>query len=209
MGPIACQGRSHGERLNRSVVCNEFAARLDGVQPGALRTAIDQHRAWFWSDPERHRRGRLDLEFARREVVGGAFRRLGVEVPPIAEEIGLAYATRREDTVEPFPGAVETLGTLKDRGVRLALVTNGNAESQRRKIDRFGLEPRYIDMVFEILDDLQHGEGKTIVMVEQNAKKGLEFADLGYVLVSGQLAKAGPGDELLADPDVGRLFLGG
>jgi len=72
-----------------------------------------------------------------------------------------------------------------------------------------GLEPRFIDMVFEILDDLQHGEGKTIIMVEQNAKKGLEFADLGYVLVSGQLAKAGPGDELLQDPDVGRLFLGG
>ena len=72
-----------------------------------------------------------------------------------------------------------------------------------------GLEPRFIDMVFEILGDLQHGEGKTIVMVEQNAKKGLEFADLGYVLVSGQLARAGPGDTLLDDPDVGRLFLGG
>ena len=72
-----------------------------------------------------------------------------------------------------------------------------------------GLEPRFIDMVFEILDDLQHAEGKTIVMVEQNAKKGLEFADIGYVLVSGQLAMAGPGDELLADPEVGRLFLGG
>ena len=72
-----------------------------------------------------------------------------------------------------------------------------------------GLEPRFIDMVFEILDDLQHGEGKTIIMVEQNAKKGLEFADIGYVLVSGELAKAGPGDDLLADPEVGRLFLGG
>jgi branched-chain amino acid transport system ATP-binding protein len=72
-----------------------------------------------------------------------------------------------------------------------------------------GLEPRFIDMVFEILDDLQHSEGKTIVMVEQNAKKGLEFADIGYVLVSGELAKAGTGEELLADPDVGRLFLGG
>ncbi len=72
-----------------------------------------------------------------------------------------------------------------------------------------GLEPRFIDMVFEILADLQKGEGKTIVMVEQNAKKGLEFADLGYVLVSGQTALAGPGDELLADPRVGRLFLGG
>ena len=72
-----------------------------------------------------------------------------------------------------------------------------------------GLEPRYIDMVFDILGRLQHEDGKTIVMVEQNAKKGLEFADLGYVLVSGETALAGTGDELLANPDVGRLFLGG
>ena len=72
-----------------------------------------------------------------------------------------------------------------------------------------GLEPRFIDMVFEILDDLQNVEGKTIIMVEQNAKKGLEFADVGYVLVSGQLAMAGTGEELLQDPEVGRLFLGG
>lgn len=72
-----------------------------------------------------------------------------------------------------------------------------------------GLEPRFIDMVFEILADLQQVEGKTILMVEQNAKKGLEFADIGYVLVSGQLAKAGKGSDLLADDDVGRLFLGG
>jgi branched-chain amino acid transport system ATP-binding protein len=72
-----------------------------------------------------------------------------------------------------------------------------------------GLEPRFIDMVFEILDDLQNHEGKTIIMVEQNAKKGLEFADIGYVLVSGETAIAGPGDELLENPEVGRLFLGG
>ena len=72
-----------------------------------------------------------------------------------------------------------------------------------------GLEPRFIDMVFEILDDLQRKDGKTIVMVEQNAKKGLAFADLGYVLVSGETAIAGAGDDLLQNPDVGRLFLGG
>lgn len=72
-----------------------------------------------------------------------------------------------------------------------------------------GLEPRFIDMVFEILHDLQHNDGKTIIMVEQNAKKGLEFADLGYVLVSGRLAMAGPGGALLENPEVGRLFLGG
>jgi branched-chain amino acid transport system ATP-binding protein len=72
-----------------------------------------------------------------------------------------------------------------------------------------GLEPRFIDMVFEILGDLQHNHGKTIIMVEQNAKKGLEFSDIGYVLVSGHLALAGKAKDLLADPDVGRLFLGG
>ena len=72
-----------------------------------------------------------------------------------------------------------------------------------------GLEPRFIDMVFEILDDLQNKEGKTIIMVEQNAKKGLEFADIGYVLVSGELAIAGKGSELLENPKVSELFLGG
>ncbi len=55
----------------------------------------------------------------------------------------------------------------------------------------------------------QQNEKKTIIMVEQNAKKGLEFADIGYVLVSGQTAIAGKGDDLLNNPDVGRLFLGG
>ena len=72
-----------------------------------------------------------------------------------------------------------------------------------------GLEPRYIQMVFEILDDLQKNEKKTIILVEQNAKKGLDFADIGYVLVSGETAIAGKGDDLLNNPDVGRLFLGG
>ncbi|MFL2798523.1 MAG: ABC transporter ATP-binding protein [Paracoccaceae bacterium] len=72
-----------------------------------------------------------------------------------------------------------------------------------------GLEPRFIDMVFEILDDLQKKDGKTIIMVEQNAKKGLAFADVGYVLVSGETAIADKGDDLLKNPDVGRLFLGG
>jgi branched-chain amino acid transport system ATP-binding protein len=46
-------------------------------------------------------------------------------------------------------------------------------------------------------------------MVEQNAKKGLEFADIGYLLVAGSVAMADIGDNLLKHPDVERLFLGG
>jgi branched-chain amino acid transport system ATP-binding protein len=72
-----------------------------------------------------------------------------------------------------------------------------------------GLEPRFINMVFEILGDLQKNQGKTIIMVEQNAKKGLEFCDIGYVIVSGELVLADYGDQLLKDPEVGKLFLGG
>ena len=72
-----------------------------------------------------------------------------------------------------------------------------------------GLEPRAIDMIFEMLADLRDQGGKTLVLVEQNARKGLEFAEAGYVLVAGQLVKAGPGKEVLADPKMGRLFLGG
>ena len=64
-------------------------------------------------------------------------------------------------------------------------------------------------MVFEILMDLKEKDGTTIVMVEQNAKRGLEFADVGYVLVSGELVMASAGRELAADPHVGELFLGG
>ena len=72
-----------------------------------------------------------------------------------------------------------------------------------------GLEPKFIDMVFEILNDLQHNEGKTIMMVEQNEKKGLEFADIGYEMVSGKLNIEGKGSDLLDNPKVGELFLGG
>ena len=72
-----------------------------------------------------------------------------------------------------------------------------------------GLEPRFINMVFEILGDLQKNQGKTIIMVEQNAKKGLEFSDIGYVIVSGELVLADHGSQLLENPEVGKLFLGG
>ena len=72
-----------------------------------------------------------------------------------------------------------------------------------------GLEPRAIGMIFDTLRELRDEGGKTLVLVEQNARKGLEFADAGYVLVAGRLVKAGHGKQLLADPDMGRLFLGG
>jgi branched-chain amino acid transport system ATP-binding protein len=72
-----------------------------------------------------------------------------------------------------------------------------------------GLEPRTVDLVFAMLERLQRVEGRTVVMVEQNARKGLEFADLGYVLVAGHLVLADRAARVRENPEVGRLFLGG
>jgi len=72
-----------------------------------------------------------------------------------------------------------------------------------------GLEPRAVETVFEMLERLQRDEGKTIIVVEQNARKGLQFADIGYVIVSGRLALADQAADLLKNPRVSRLFLGG
>ena len=70
------------------------------------------------------------------------------------------------------------------------------------------LEPRAIDMIFDTLAELRDVQGTTLILIEQNARKGLEFADIGYVLVAGRVVKAAKGRELLDDPDIGRLFFG-
>jgi ABC-type branched-subunit amino acid transport system ATPase component len=71
-----------------------------------------------------------------------------------------------------------------------------------------GLAPLLVDMIFEKIRDV-NASGVSVLMVEQNAKKSLELADHAYVLVNGQNRIDGPGDALLDDPEVGRLYLGG
>lgn len=72
-----------------------------------------------------------------------------------------------------------------------------------------GLEPRYAELVFETLRDLQRTDGMSILLVEQNVRLGLQFADLGCVLVAGEVALAGAADTLARDATIGRMFLGG
>jgi branched-chain amino acid transport system ATP-binding protein len=72
-----------------------------------------------------------------------------------------------------------------------------------------GLEPRAIDDVFQMLKLLQVDRGKTIIIAEQNVRKGLEFADVGCVLVSGRIAIVDEARALLKNPNIATLFLGG
>ena len=150
-------------------VCTKFAPRINGLKSEKLLAAIDETRAWYWGDPERHRRGRLNLNRARREIVAAAFLKLNIDAPGVANEIADSYTLEREEAVRLFPGATDTLSRLRDRGIRLALITNGNAEAQRRKIDRFALAP-----LFDyILIEGEFGVGKPDESVYLHALKQL------------------------------------
>src|SRR4051812_5690345 len=85
----------------------------------------------YWGDPERHRRGRLELDAARREVVRLALVELGIESPSLAAKIGDAYGYHRDVGMEPLPDAIETVQWLKESGCALALLTNGAGPAQR------------------------------------------------------------------------------
>ena len=130
-------------------VCDRFAAEVPGLTPDQLLAEIDRVRDWYWSDPDRHRRGRLDLERARQELVGMALEALGADRPDLARRIVRDFSALRDEALRPFPGAIETLRRLRQRGVRLALVTNGSSAAQRRKIDRFGLAPLFDLVIIE------------------------------------------------------------
>ena len=70
-----------------------------------------------------------------------------------------------------------------------------------------GLEPRARRGVFDLLTEL-NASGRTILLVEQNARSGLEIAHHGAVLDRGVVQLAASGSELLSDRDIGRLYLG-
>ena len=71
-----------------------------------------------------------------------------------------------------------------------------------------GLSPRFVDEVFDKIVDLAR-EGLTVMLVEQNAARALEIADRGYVLELGRNRLAGSGRDLLENPEVRTLYLGG
>lgn len=71
-----------------------------------------------------------------------------------------------------------------------------------------GLAPAFVDKVFERITDVNR-MGVTVLMVEQNARAALAMSDRGYVLDLGQNRFQGPAGDLLDDPKIAELYLGG
>ncbi len=124
----------------------------------------------YWGEPARAAAGRLDLFSSRREVLYWAaccyFEaadvstldeqwRAGKRVVHSARfgehwfAIADAYTRAKEEAVAPFDGAADVLRAVREAGFKLALVTNGGAEFQRRKLRRYGLESFFDSIVIE------------------------------------------------------------
>lgn len=71
-----------------------------------------------------------------------------------------------------------------------------------------GLAPMLVNEIFRTIMDFKH-EGRTILLVEQNAKKALQCADRGYVLETGNIVLTGSGESLLKSEEVQAAYLGG
>lgn len=150
-------------------ICNEIASEVDGLAPEDLFKAITGRRDWFWSSPEKARLGRLDLDSARREIVGAALHAMDVESSSFADRVADLYSDRRWEAIELSPGALDVLSELRRRGTALALVTNEGSKSQRRSIDRFGL----IDFFDHVQIEGEFGLGKPDRRVFENVLAGL------------------------------------
>ena len=140
-----------------------------GVPPAALAGAILRARRWFWDDPERHRRERVNMMGAWQKITSRALDEMGAPDEGLARAVAQDFAERRWQCMTLFSGARETLEAIKRRGVLLALVTNGDASHQRRKVEQHDLG-RFFDV---ILIEGEFGAGKPDEAVYHHVLAGL------------------------------------
>jgi branched-chain amino acid transport system ATP-binding protein len=132
-----------------------------------------------------------------------------------------AFIRRDSDIAADIGKVFERFPVLAERREQMAATLSGG-EQQMLAIGRaliarpslllldepsLGLAPKFITRIFQTLRELRK-EGKTILLVEQNARQALQIADRGYVMERGRIVLSGNGGELLTNPEVQRTYLG-
>jgi branched-chain amino acid transport system ATP-binding protein len=132
-----------------------------------------------------------------------------------------AYVRRDKEIDADIDAVFARFPALAERRAQLAATLSGG-EQQMLAIGRalvarprlllldepsLGLAPKFVTRILQSLTDLKR-EGKTILLVEQNARKALQIADFGYVMERGRIVLSGTGESLLDNPEVQRTYLG-
>lgn len=136
------------ERSWRTVL-DEYRTSRPDADIDTLYETIKRVNRWYWSDPERHRIGRNDLAESRRVTMLLAADELTWFSRDDAVRIADRYSFVRNENIFLIPGAHEFLSALTARGIRLALVTNGESHLQRHKLARFDLAKYFPHMFIE------------------------------------------------------------
>lgn len=138
-------------------------------------------------------------------------------------ELGaVAAGSHITDMPKRLEAALDRFPALRKKADRQASTLSGGEQKQLEIVrgllldptlvlidePSIGLSPMLVQETFAILMELR-SKGVTILMVEQNARSALEISDEGLVLELGQTRMQGPAADILADPRVGQLFLGG
>jgi branched-chain amino acid transport system ATP-binding protein len=140
----------------------------------------------------------------------------------VRENLDMGAFTRTDDYTAELEQVYQIFPLLEERGRQQAGLMSGG-ERQMVAIGRAlmvkprlllldeptaGLSPKFIDLIFERVLAI-NALGISVLMVEQNARKALSLAHRGYVLVTGANRYDDTGPNLLANPEVAEMFLGG
>jgi len=128
-----------------------------------------------------------------RKRVGDDMERMFVKFPRLKERIGQAA------------------GTLS--GGEQQMLAIARALMSRPRLVMFdepslGLAPNFVENIFELILEIRR-EGTTVLMVEQNAYAALDMCDRSYLLETGRVVHQGSAEEMIANPDIRRAYLGG
>jgi branched-chain amino acid transport system ATP-binding protein len=189
-------------------------SRLVPVEPGTRMTYMQKNLLEYTPDKVVSILGMSHVPEGRR-----IFENLTVmenlRLAAFARRDHRAVETDLERVFSIFPRlkerASQKAGTLS--GGEQQMLAVGRAFVSGRKMmlldePSMGLAPLLMAGVFQALKEINR-EGTTILLVEQNARMALKFAQRGYVLENGVLVLQGPTQELLQDPEVKRAYLGG
>ena len=128
----------------QSAACEiaEAIAAERGVDAHALFEAFIAHTSRYWSALSAEHLN-MPIAESRYELWGSALRDVGITDDATIRKVAQRYGECRRKYYSPFPGALELLGTLRERGKKLGLITNGFAETHYEKLELLGLQSSF------------------------------------------------------------------